>query len=60
MEVKRLFDLLEYRKSTNPETAVFVAKYNGEWKKIFIIKISSCIKQRLLAVGFLYHIQKPE
>ena len=36
MEVTRLFDLMEYRKATHPERAVFVAKYNNEWKKIFI------------------------
>ena len=36
MELKRLFDLLDYRKETHPERAVFVAKQNGEWRKIFI------------------------
>ena len=54
MEVKRLFDLLEYRKSTNPETAVFVAKYNGEWKKIFIdeyIEIVNNLSYALLDMG---------
>ena len=32
----RLFDLLEYRKQTQPDRAVLVAKRDGEWKKIFI------------------------
>ena len=36
MEVKRLFDLMDYRKATNPERAVFVAKYGNEWRKIYI------------------------
>ena len=36
MEVTRLFDLMVYRKATHPENAVFVAKYDNEWKKIFI------------------------
>ncbi len=36
MEVTRLFDLLEYRRQTHPDRAVFVAKYNGNWSKIFI------------------------
>ena len=34
--ITRLFDLIDYRESTHPETAVFVAKYDGEWKKIFV------------------------
>lgn len=36
MEITRLFDLLQYRKERQPERAVFVAKYDGEWRKIFI------------------------
>ena len=36
MKVTRLFDLLDYRKLTQPDRAVFVAKYDGNWKKIFI------------------------
>ncbi|MBP9991679.1 MAG: long-chain fatty acid--CoA ligase [Bacteroidales bacterium] len=36
MELKRLFDLLDYRKETQPDRAVFVAKQNGEWHKVFI------------------------
>ncbi len=36
MEVTRLFDLLEYRKESQPDRAVFVAKYDGEWRRIFI------------------------
>jgi long-chain acyl-CoA synthetase len=36
MEVTRLFDLMEYRKATHPDRAVFVAKYGNEWRKIFI------------------------
>ena len=36
MEVTRLFDLLEYRRQTQPDRAVFVAKYDGNWKKIYI------------------------
>ncbi len=36
MEITRLFDLIDYRKERCPETAVFVAKYDGEWKKISI------------------------
>ena len=31
-----MFDLLQYRKERQPERAVFVAKYDGEWRKIFI------------------------
>lgn len=36
MKLERLFDILEYRKQTHPERAVFVAKYDGEWRSIFI------------------------
>ena len=36
MNITRLFDLLDYRKSMQPDRAVFVAKYDGKWKKIFI------------------------
>ena len=31
-----MFDLMDYRKATNPERAVFVAKYGNEWRKIYI------------------------
>lgn len=36
MQLNRLFDLLQYRKETCPQRAVFTHKCNGEWKKIFI------------------------
>lgn len=36
MKPTRLFDLLDHRKETHPERAVFCAKKEGEWKKIFI------------------------
>ncbi len=36
MEIKRLFDLLDYRMETCPQTAVFVAKQNGQWKYVSI------------------------
>lgn len=34
MEITRLFDLVDYRISHFPDTAVFVAKQDGEWCKI--------------------------
>lgn len=36
MELTRLFDILPYRKETQPDRAVLIAKREGEWKKIFI------------------------
>ena len=49
-----MFDLMEYRKATHPETAVFVAKYDNEWKKIFIdeyIETANSISYALLKLG---------
>lgn len=54
MELKRLFDLLPYRKETRPDRAVFVAKRNGEWTKIFIdeyIESVNKISYGLLQLG---------
>lgn len=54
MEVIRLFDLMEYRKATHPETAVFVAKYDNEWRKIFVdeyIETANNISYALLELG---------
>ena len=54
MEVTRLFDLLEYRRQTQPDTAVFVAKYDGNWKKIYIdeyIDKVNSISYALLKLG---------
>ncbi|MBP5516855.1 MAG: long-chain fatty acid--CoA ligase [Bacteroidales bacterium] len=54
MEVKRLFDLLEYRKATQPDRAVFVAKYDNEWRKIFIneyIENVNALSYALLKLG---------
>ena len=54
MNLTRLFDLLEYRKSTQPDRAVFVAKYDGKWKRIFIdeyIDIVNNISYALLELG---------
>lgn len=55
MKVTRLFDLLDYRKLTQPDRAVFVAKYDGNWKKIFIdeyIDSVNNISYALLELGF--------
>ena len=35
-QLTRLFDLPAYRKATRPEVPVFIAKYNGQWRKIFV------------------------
>lgn len=54
MEVKRLFDLLEYRKEQQPDRAVFVAKYGSEWRKIFIdeyIDTVNNLSYALLSLG---------
>lgn len=54
MEVTRLFDLLEYRKQTQPDRAVFVAKYDGEWRSIFIdeyIEVVNNLSFALLELG---------
>ncbi len=54
MEVTRLFDLMEYRKATHPERAVFVAKYNNEWRKIYIdeyVEKVNFLSYALLALG---------
>ncbi len=54
MEVTRLFDLLEYRRQTQPDRAVFVAKYDGNWKKIYIdeyIDKVNSISYALLKLG---------
>ena len=54
MEVKRLFDLLPYRKQTNPQRPVFTYKENGEWKKHYIgeyISNANLISYGLLAMG---------
>lgn len=54
MEVKRLFDLLEYRKATQSDRAVFVAKYDGEWRRIFIddyMQVVDNLSYALLQLG---------
>lgn len=54
MNPTRLFDLLEYRKSTQPDRAVFVAKYDGKWKRVFIdeyIENVNNISYALLSLG---------
>ncbi len=51
MEVTRLFDLLPYRKETQPDRAVFIAKYNGEWRKMFVDEYIESVN--LLSYAFL-------
>lgn len=54
MEVTRLFDLLEYRKTTNPDRPVFAAKREGKWEEFTIddyIEMSTNISYGLLAMG---------
>lgn len=54
MNITRLFDILQYRKETHPERAVFCAKSNGEWRKIFIdeyIEKTDTLSFALLQLG---------
>ncbi|MBQ6069749.1 MAG: long-chain fatty acid--CoA ligase [Bacteroidales bacterium] len=52
----RLFDLLPYRKATKPDRAVWVAKQQGQWKRIFIdeyIEMVDAISYALLHKGIV-------
>lgn len=54
MKVTRLFDILPYRKQTQPNRAVFTYKENGEWKKHYIdeyIRQANLISYGLLSLG---------
>lgn len=54
MELNRLFDILEYRKTKYPEKAIFVAKKDGEWKPISIdsyISNVNAVSYALLHLG---------
>lgn len=53
-EPTRLFDLLEWRKSRNPERPVFKYKENGQWKSHYIdeyIEKSNLISYALMHLG---------
>lgn len=54
MTVTRLFDLPAYRAEIQPERAAFIAKYDGEWRKISpqkYIEQVNLLSYALLALG---------
>ena len=54
MELKRLFDIPEYRKETNPSRAVFSYKEAGEWKQLFVdtyIEKITLVSYGLMSMG---------
>lgn len=54
MNPTRLFDLLDYRKDSNPKTAVFSYKKNGEWTQMSIdeyIEKVNLVSYGLMALG---------
>ncbi len=52
MRLHRLFDILDHRKNTQPDRAVWVAKNNNEWKKIYIDEYISTVNT--LSSAFLH------
>ena len=57
MKPTRLFDLIEYRRQTHPERAVFVAKRGGEWHKYSVEEYAESVDA--LSYGLMHKGIRP-